>query len=259
MMRRLFRKKIIRQLFFYLALLFIWQSVCYFKFWPEYIFPSPLKVIDALISGFADLTFIYAIAVSLKRIVIGYGISIITGTVLGILMYRFSWVEETVGGLVLAVQTLPSICWLPLSIIWFGLNERAVIFVVIMGAVFSVTMAVDTGFKNIPLIYLQAGKNMGARGFKFLREVMLPASCPVLVVGLKQGWSFAWRSLMAGELLFVSMGLGYLLMAGRELNDMAQVIAVMIVICSVSIIVDRVIFGRLEAEVKKRWGFRRKI
>jgi NitT/TauT family transport system permease protein len=257
-MSTVFKNRLTKQIIFYLCILIIWQAVVILKIWPEYIFPSPLKVFQAVLKGFGDFSFVFAILISIKRILIGYGISILIGGALGVLMYKFRTLDETIGSLILGIQTLPSICWLPLALIWFGLNERAIIFVVIMGALFSITMAVDAGFKSIPLIYMQAGRNMGAYSITLLRKVMLPASFPALLLGFKQGWSFAWRSLMAGELLFVSLGLGYLLMVGRELNDMAQVIAVMLVISAISIVIDKLVFGRMEQLVKNRWGYRRK-
>jgi NitT/TauT family transport system permease protein len=141
-----------------------------------------------------------------------------------------------------------------MAILWFGLNDTAIIFVVIIGAIFSITIATESGLKNIPTLYIRAGKNMGAKGLGMLWYVMLPAALPSIVTGLKQGWSFAWRSLMAGELLFVSLGLGHLLMMGRELNDMNRVVAVMFVIAFISILIDKLIFGRIEQGIKTKWG-----
>ncbi len=179
------------------------------------------------------------------------------GTILGLCLARFRFLEETVGTLVLGLQTLPSICWLPLALLWFGLNEKAIIFVVIMGALLSVTMATESGIKGVPPLYIRAGRNMGFSGFRLFREVILPASLPAFIMGLKQGWSFAWRSLMAGELLFVSLGLGHLLMMGRELNDMNQVVAVMILVVVLGLTVDILIFSKIERAVRLRWGLER--
>lgn len=248
------RKKIIKQAIFYACLLGIWQAVVILKVWPEYIFPGPMKVFETLSAGFKDSSFAVAIGVSLRRIAIGYGISICIGGFLGVLMSKFKTVDETLGSLVLGLQTLPSICWLPLALLWFGLNERAIIFVVIMGALFSITIATDTGIKHVSPIFIKAGRNMGARGWALFKDVIIPAALPSIISGLKQGWSFAWRSLMAGELLFVNLGLGYLLTVGRELNDMSQVLAVMFVIAAISITVDKLVFGKLETKIKRDWG-----
>lgn len=211
----------------------------------------------ALVDGFADKTFIIGSLISLKRIAIGYGLSVLLGTMLGVALFKFRILRDTVGAMVLGLQTLPSICWLPLALLWFGLNEKAIIFVVIMGALLSVTMATESGLRGVPPLYLNAGRNMGLRRFRLFWEVMLPASLPTIIMGLKQGWSFAWRSLMAGELLFVSLGLGHLLMMGRELNDMNQVVAVMILVVVIGLIVDILFFARIERAVRLRWGLER--
>jgi len=248
------KKKIIKQIIFYSALLILWQVVVQLKFWPGYIFPSPFKVFETIIAGFKDLSFLIAIGVSLKRLFIGYGISIIFGFTLGILISKFKFMEETVGGLVLGLQTLPSICWLPLALLWFGLHEQAIIFVVIMGALFSITIATESGIRNVSPAYIKAGRNMGAKRTTLFLELIIPAALPYIISGLKQGWSFAWRSLMAGELLFGNLGLGYLLLMGRELNDMSQVIAVMLMITLISLLIDKLVFGRIEYNIRRRWG-----
>lgn len=248
------RKRIIKKIFFYIILFLLWEGLVLLKFWPEYIFPSPIKVFKTMIAGLQDLTFLIAIGISLRRILIGYGISILFGGSLGLLMSKFKSIDDTLCGLILGLQTLPSICWLPLSLLWFGLNERAIIFVVIMGALFSITIATDSGIKNVSPLYIKAGRNMGGRRFRLFLYVIIPAALPSIISGLKQGWSFAWRSLMAGELLFVNLGLGYLLMMGRELNDMSQVIAVMLIIALISIFVDKLILGRIELSIRRKWG-----
>jgi len=190
----------------------------------------------------------------MKRIAIGYGISIVIGILLGLLIGRVRIFEETLGSLISGLQTLPTICWLPLALLWFGLNDWSIMFLVIMGAVLSITIATDAGVKNVPLLYMRAAKTMGARGWKLYLEVIIPAALPYIITGMKQGWSFAWRSLMAGELLIVCVGLGHLLMVGRELNDMSQVIAVMIVIIIIGILVDRLFFVKVERRIRERWG-----
>ncbi len=239
---------------FYLALLAAWQAVHLRGPWPPYLLPGPLQVAEALVRGFGDGTFLIGMGVSLRRLALGYSISLAAGVSLGLVVGRVRWAEETIGSLMLGLQTLPSICWLPLAIIWFGLNEKAIQFVVIMGALLAVAIHTDDGVKNIPPIYIRAGRNLGAGGWRLLLQVMLPAALPSILTGAKLGWSFAWRSLMAAELLFVSLGLGQLLMVGRELNDMAQVIAVMLIIIGLGLLVDNLVFGRLERIVRRRWG-----
>jgi NitT/TauT family transport system permease protein len=190
----------------------------------------------------------------MQRLIIGFGISAVIGLVLGLAIGRKRYLAETLGSLVLGLQALPSICWLPLALLWFGLSETAILFVVVMGALLSITLSTEAGVKNTPPLYLRAARNLGARGWKMYALVILPAALPSIITGMKLGWSFAWRSLMAAELLYVSLGLGHLLMIGRELNDMSQVLAVMLVIITIGLLIDRAIFSPLEARIRERWG-----
>ncbi len=199
-------------------------------------------------------TLLPATGISLRRLLIGYGISLAAGIPAGLLLARVDWLEDTVGSLVLGLQTLPSICWLPLALLWFGLNDAAIMFVVVMGALLAITVAVKDGVKNVPPGYLRAAQTLGVRPFALYTEVLLPASLPAILTGAKLGWSFAWRSLMAGELLYVSLGLGHMLDMGRELQDMSMVVSVMLVIVLLGLLADRAIFGLLESRIRERWG-----
>jgi len=247
-------KHVARQVIFYAALIGIWALLAKLKIWPPYIFPTPWGVVDALLAGFKDHSFWIAIGVSMKRMMLGYGISVALGMVLGLGVGSNKFLEETVGGLLVSLQSLPSICWLPLAVLWFGLTEKAILFVVVMGSLLSVTIAMEDGRKHMPKIYGMAGRNLGARGFTLFWHVLLPASLPYIVSGLKQGWAFAWRSLISGEMIFVSLGLGQLLMMGRDLNDMSQVIAVMILIIAIGYIVDGLVFKSVERRLRNKWG-----
>jgi NitT/TauT family transport system permease protein len=149
---------------------------------------------------------------------------------------------------------LPSICWIPLAVLWFGLTEKAILFVVLMGSLLSVTIAMEDGRKQMPKIYGMAGRNLGAKGFRLFWSVLLPASLPFIVSGLKQGFAFGWRSLIQAEMIFLSLGLGQLLMMGRDLNDMNQVIAVMILIIILGFIIDGLVFRTMERKLQERWG-----
>ncbi|HZU00540.1 MAG TPA: ABC transporter permease [Ktedonobacteraceae bacterium] len=243
-----------RRIAFYLLLLLIWEGLARSGIWPDYLFPGPLGVLSALATGISSGVFVQAALVSLERLAIGYGISLCIGVVLGLLIGRIRVLEETVGSLVLGLQALPSVCWLPLAILWLGLSEQAIIFVVVMGALFSITLGVDAGVKNTPPIYLKAARNMGSRGVALYTQVILPAALPAIISGLKQGWSFAWRSLMAGELLYYTLSLGNLLQTGRDLNDAAQVMAVMLLIIILGVSIDGLFFSRFEQRVRERWG-----
>jgi NitT/TauT family transport system permease protein len=240
---------------FYVLVIMIWEVASRVGIWPRFLFPAPSEVLQTLLQGFADRTFIFGILASLRRILLGYTISLVAGVLLGLGISRNKFIAETIGSLILGLQTLPSICWLPLALLWFGLNESAIVFVVVMGALLSITTATESGIKNAPPLLIKAGQNMGARGPRLLFEVIVPAALPSIITGMKQGWSFAWRSLMAGELLYGSVGLGNLLTVGRELNDMSQVLAVMLIIIVIGLCADYLVFTRLERGMRRRWGF----
>lgn len=249
------RTKRLRQIVFFASLLMLWELISRSGIWPDYLFPGPVAVSQALISGLRKGLYLQGVWVSLQRIVIGYGISVIIGVAMGALIARNKLVEDTVGSLVIGLQALPSVCWLPLAILWFGLNERAVGFVVVMGSLFSIILGVRDGIKNTPPVYVKAARNLGASGLRLYTQVILPAALPSIVGGLKQGWAFAWRSLMAAELLYFTLSLGNLLQTGRDLNDAAAVMAVMVLIVTLGVAVNQLIFAPLEQRISERWGF----
>ena len=154
----------------------------------------------------------------------------------------------------LGIQSLPSICWLPVSILWFGLNERAILFVVLMGSVGSITIATRDGLNQIPTTYRRVAGTFGASFWQRLFWVSVPAALPVFISGLKQGWSFAWRSLLAGELLQHVVGVGTMIQDSRDLGEYPKMFASMILILLVSVLVDKVVFTNLETRVRARWG-----
>lgn len=243
-----------RRAAFTAAVLALWWLVGAMQFWPDYLFPSPSGVAQSIGDGFEDGTIPRALAGSMRRLFLGYAIATIAGLVIGVLLARVRWLKETLGLAVMGLQALPSICWLPLALLWFGLSEKAIVFVVVMGAVLSIAQAAEDGVRNTPPIYGRAARNLGARGWSLYTAVVFPAALPAIVSGMKLGWSFAWRSLMAGELLYTLPGLGNLLMMGRELNDMARVVAIMIVIVAIGLVTDRMLFGVWERGVRRRWG-----
>ena len=247
-------KKLAKQIIFYSALLGIWALLAKLRIWPPYLFPAPWSVAESLWAGFLDHSFWIGIAVTMKRMVVGYSISVALGMILGLAVASNKFLEQTLGGLLVSLQSLPSICWIPLAVLWFGLTEKAILFVVLMGSLLSVTIAMEDGRKQMPKIYSMAGRNLGAHGFRLFWSVLLPASLPFVVSGLKQGWAFGWRSLIQAEMIFLSLGLGQLLMMGRDLNDMSQVLAVMILIIMLGYIVDGLIFRTMERKLQERWG-----
>ena len=241
---------------FYIGLIAVWQIIAMSGIWPDNIFPSPVEVGEDLAYGAADGSLFYGIATSMWRLAIGLAIAIVGGIILGIFMARVEAVNQTVGSLVLGLQSIPSIAWVPLAILWYGFNDAGIIFVTAIGAIFAVTINTYTGVKNIDPHYIEAARNMGAKGSQLITAVLIPAAFPYMISGFKQGWAFAWRGVIGAELLFSYLGLGFLLYAGRSLNDVSQVIAVMLVIMGIGLAVDGIVFKKLEFKVMSRWGLR---
>ena len=247
-------RKVFNQVIFYSLLLGAWALLAKLKVWPPYLFPAPWQVAEALWAGFRDHSLPIAIGVTMKRMLIGYSLSVMLGMILGIGVASNRFLEETVGPLLVSLQSLPSICWVPLAILWFGLTEKAILFVVLMGCILSVTIAMEDGRKQMPKIYTMAGRNLGASGWRLFFYVMLPASLPYIVSGLKQGWAFGWRSLIQAEMIFLTIGLGQQLMMGRDLNDMSEVISVMLLIVALGYLVNRIVFRTMDRALQNRWG-----
>jgi NitT/TauT family transport system permease protein len=246
--------RVLRILGFYGALLLIWQLVYEAEFWSPYLLPEPRQVLESLRRYIDNGVLFESIQTTMRRMLLGFALAFAIGMAMGIATGTVRWVDETLGGLVLGMQSLPSITWLPLAILWFGLTENAIIFVVVMGSVFAIAISARDGVRNIPVLQRRAAQVFGASRWQTIRYVTLPGMLPSMAQGLKLGWSFSWRSLMAGELIFVSAGLGHLLQLGRDLNNMGLVLAIMAVIVAVGLAFDRIIFGPLENWVRQRWG-----
>lgn len=236
------------------APLLVWELLSRVGPWPPGLFPGPADVARSLVALASDGRLHAAVARSLARLVQGYALSAVIGVPLGIAMARSAAVNGLLRPMVLGLQALPSICWLPLAILWFGLSEIAILFVVVMGSLLAIAIASEDAVLGVDPILIRAAGTLGIRGPRFHLGVLLPAALPGVLTGLKLGWSFAWRALMAGELLFAAGGLGQLLQAGRELLDAAQVMAVMVVIVMVGVAVDQVLFRIVELRVRRRWG-----
>jgi NitT/TauT family transport system permease protein len=235
----------------------VWHLLAISGIWNAALFPSPIKVGQTLLTLASGGELALAAATSMRRLLVGYLISLSIGIPLGILLARRLWAQQTIGSLVTGFQALPSICWLPLALLWFGLNDQAILFVIVMGSLVSIAVAVQDGVRNTSPSYVRAARTMGAKGFRLAAQVLLPASLPAILTGAKLGWAYAWRALMAGELLFVSLGLGHTLMMGRELADMSQVLGIMLVIIAIGLLTDGMIFGSIERRVRDRWGLLR--
>ncbi len=204
--------------------------------------------------GIGDGTLFSALAISMQRAFIGYGISLLLGISLGFLMGGVRWIDESIGSVAVALQSLPAACWLPVAILWFGFSETAILFVIVMGGSMPIAVATNDGIHYASPLLINAAKTMGATRKQLAIEVILPASLPMILSGMKLGWAFAWRALMTGELLFVTVGLGRLLETGRKNSNMEQVVAVMVLLVLISVLVDRLILDKIQKKIRRIWG-----
>lgn len=240
-----------------LIFLGLWQAVCFKGLVSPLLLPSPLEVGRYLAGSLSDGLLLSALAVTLGRLAIGYTLGLILGWFMGLLLSVSALARGTLGLAALGLQTLPSVCWAPLAILWFGQTEAAMYFVVVMGSSWAMAMATENAVRSVPPIYIQAARVMGSKGCHTWRTVILPAAQPGVLAGAKLGWAFAWRSLMAAEIyvtIIRRFGLGQLLHFGRELNAMEQVVAVMLVIIAVGLAVDRLVFIPLERRLRRVRG-----
>lgn len=248
-----------RKIIFYLVLITIWElayrlGVGYLKAWQPDGFPSPIKIMRVFLTLIQDHTLGSAVLTSVIRLAFGFGISLVLGFFLALILLRYKSLQENLSPLLLGLQALPNVTWVPMAILWFGLGESTILFVVVIGSTFAITLAVESGIKNVKSIYLKAAQTMGSKGLKTYRNVVFPAALPEIIGGLKQGWAFAWRGLIAGEMLTQVNGLGEILVAGRERADINQIIAIMVVIIILGLTVNKLVFERLEANIRYRWG-----
>jgi len=237
--------------------LFLWQLVVWSGWKPEYILPGPDTVLPELRDMIADGTVWKVVSVTMERAFVGFAVALVIGTIIGSVVGSVHIVRVAVGGLITGLQNMPSIAWFPLAIVLFGINESAITFVIVIGAAPSIANGVISGMDTIPPILKRVGWVLGARGVSAYRFVSLPAALPAFVGGIKQGWAFAWRSLLAGEIIVViasKPSIGQRLTQSRELSDYPQMMALMIVILFLGIVVDAAVFGTMERAVRKRWG-----
>jgi NitT/TauT family transport system permease protein len=245
---------------FIAAFIGIWQLVYILGIWPQVSMPSPAMVAESFAGLLQDFTLIKSIGMTMYRLVIAFTISIIIGIAVGLVMVKIPGFGKTMSSFAVGLQSFPSVAWVPFAILLIGLNDFGILFVVIMSSVFSVMMSTYSGIRNIPPLYIQASRNMGAKGFSLFRYVMIPAATPSLLVGIKQAWSFAWHALIGAEILIAAaVGLGHILLVGREFQLMDQIIASMISIFAIGLLFDRIMFSKLEDKVRDRWGLNQNI
>ena len=235
----------------------IWQLLVWSGWKPTYVLPPPAEVFQELWQLLLDGSLQSAVSVTLRRAAIGFSIAIAVGVLIGAPVSQIKGLRTAVGSMITGLQTMPSIAWFPLAILLFKISEAAILFVVVLGAAPAIANGLISGADNIPPILRRAAKVLGASGPALYRAVILPGSMPSFVAGLKQGWAFAWRSLMAGELLVIianKASLGVQLQVARDFNDSTALLAVMIVIFVIGVLVDSLIFGTLERSIRRRRG-----
>lgn len=258
-MQRSKTKKILKTILFYVIFILVWQLI-YFIFvdiahvMKPYMFASPIQVLRRLIILCANGKLPRAIAISLFRLFTGFALSVATGSVLSLVLMRSKLFYEDMRSILAGTQALPNVCWLPFAILWCGINDSAIVFVIILGSSFSLALSLDSAVKSINPIYLKAAKTMCCGPFTTLTKIIIPAALPEIINGLRHAWAFAWRALMASEVLNASMGLGYLMTMGRENLEMSQVMGVMLVIMFIGIVFDKLIFGIAETRIRKNRG-----
>jgi NitT/TauT family transport system permease protein len=234
----------------------LWELLYVANIKPHDIFPGPATVLANLWDQANHSLLWQAIGTTLKRALLGFALATVIGSLVGALVSRIKVLRAAVGSLITGLQTMPSIAWFPFAIIFFGLNTSAILFVIVLGAAPSIANGLIAGVDYTPPLLLRAGKTMGLRGLALYRHLILPASLPTFVAGLKQGWAFAWRSLMAGELLVIIAGtssIGVLLSNDQNQADMPSAMAIMIVILILGIAVDG-LFGTVDRTIRRRRG-----
>jgi NitT/TauT family transport system permease protein len=237
--------------------LLIWQLVVWSGWKPDYILPGPDKVFPELRDMAQDGTLWSVVSTTMRRAAVGFGIALVIGTIVGSVVGSVRILRVAVGGFITGIQNMPSIAWFPLAIVLFKISEGAITFVVVIGAAPSIANGVISGMDTIPPILRRVGRILGARGFDAYRFVSLPAALPAFVGGIKQGWAFAWRSLLAGEIIVIiasKPSIGQSLTQSRELSDYPRMMALMVVILVLGILVDSLLFGTAERRIRRRWG-----
>ncbi|MGI0065781.1 MAG: ABC transporter permease [Nitrosotalea sp.] len=232
----------------------VWQLVYTLGIFPQISLPSPVMVAETFIKIILNGTLFWSVGVTLGRLLAAFAVSITLGTLVGFTMIKFKSFGKTLNSFSAGLLAFPSIAWVPFSILLIGFNEFGILFVVVMSSVFSIMISTYSSIRNIPPIYLDAAKNMGAKGFLLFRHVTIPAATPSLIIGLRQAWSFSWHAVIGAEILMSIVGLGHILSVGREFLDMSQVIASMITIFTIGLLVDRFLLHKIEDKIRAKWG-----
>ncbi|MCP3801015.1 ABC transporter permease [Allokutzneria sp. A3M-2-11 16] len=236
----------------------VWQALWASALWPEWKLPSPLAVAGEFVRLAGEGRITETLWTSTHRAVLGFLVAVAIGTPLGLVVARVRVVRAAIGPLLSGLQSLPSVAWVPAAVLWLGLNDSMIYAVVLLGAVPSIANGLVAGIDQVPPLLLRVGSVLGAGRLQSARHVLLPAALPGYLAGLKQGWAFSWRSLMAAEIIARSpdlgIGLGQLLEQGRLLTDMSTVITAILLILAVGVGVDLLFFRPLERRVLRSRG-----
>ncbi|MBE6688572.1 MAG: ABC transporter permease [Ruminococcaceae bacterium] len=252
-------KKALKTVLFYIILIGAWQLISFVlvdvtHVIRPYMFSSPIQVVARLGVLCANGVLPKAVGISLSRLFSGFIISCLVGILLSLALLKSKTFYDDMRSLLAGTQALPNVCWLPFAILWCGINDSAIIFVIVLGSAFSLALSLDSAIKSINPIYVKVAKTMSCNIWTMATRIIIPAAMPGIINGLRQTWAFAWRALMASEVLNASVGLGYLMTMGRELSDMSQVMGVMLVIMFIGIVFDKLIFGIIESRVRRDRG-----
>jgi NitT/TauT family transport system permease protein len=238
------------------TVLLAWQLLVASHHWPPYVLPGPRATFDQLFADAGTVAFWQAVGITMRRAVIGFAISVVLGTVLGAGVSRIPVLRSALGSAITGLQTMPSIAWLPIALLLFQLSEGAILFIIVIGAAPSIANGLINGVDNTALLHVRVGRTLGASGVSLFRHVYLPSAMPTFVGGLRQGWAFAWRALIAAE-LYVPVGhifsLGVRLDNAEQTSDSVEMLAMIVTIFIVGIVVNTA-FVALDRGVRRRRG-----
>ena len=251
------RREVIIVTIFYVVLLSVWHELYALKLVPDYVFPSPSQVMARLSELVEDNMLLPSIRATFGRMLLGFTIATAIGLTLGILMGTRDIVNSCLKSLFMGLLTLPTAAWSPIGLMLYGLNDNAIYFVIVMSAAPAIAISSSDAIRRIPPIYLQAAKTLGTPGHLVPFKVIFPAAFPNILTGVKLGWTLGWHGAVSAELIKSSVGLGFLLHMGRELNDAPQVIGIMLITIGVGLLIDRCLFSVLEKKIHSRWGLQR--
>jgi NitT/TauT family transport system permease protein len=235
----------------------VWQLVAASGWRPRYVLPGPADVLPRLVAEVGDPVTWRAVSTTMRRAAAGFAVAVAIGAAIGLAVARARVLRTAVGSMITGLQTMPSIAWFPLALILFRRSEGAILFVVVLGAAPSVANGVIAGVDHVPPLLLRTGRVLGATGLRGYRHVVVPAAMPSFTAGLKQGWAFVWRSLMAGELLVIianQPSIGSRLMFEREFADSAGLVCWMIIIFVIGVVVDACVFGTIDRRIREHRG-----